>query len=47
MEKIIKDNISDEMHIQRKLDEMLDILLFRRLCKYYFSINPQVTAQLL
>lgn len=55
IEKIIRDNISDEMYIQRKLDEMLDILLFyenddslllfRRLCKYYFTINPQVTAQ--
>lgn len=55
IEKIIRDNIKDERHIQRKLDEMLDILLFyenndsfllfRRLCKYYFSINPQVTAQ--
>lgn len=55
IEKIIRDNIKDERHIQRKLDEMLDILLFyenddslllfRRLCKYYFSINPQVTAR--
>ena len=55
IEKIIKDNISDEMYIQRKLDEMLDVLLFyenndslllfRRLCKYYFSINPQATVQ--
>ncbi len=55
IEKIISDNVRDEMYIQRKLDEMLDILLFyenddslllfRRLCKYYFSINPQVTAQ--
>lgn len=55
IEKIIRDNITDEMYIQRKLDEMLDILLFyenddslllfRRLCKHYFTINPQVTAQ--
>lgn len=55
IEKIIKDNVKDERCIQRKLDEMLDILLFyenddslllfRRLCKYYFSINPLVTAQ--
>ncbi len=52
IEKIISDNVRDEMYIQRKLDEMLDILLFyenddslllfRRLCKYYFTINPQV-----
>ena len=55
IEKIIKDKVKDERYIQRKLDEMLDILLFyenddslllfRRLCKYYFSINPMVTAQ--
>lgn len=55
IEKIIRNNIKDEMYIQRKLDEMLDILLFyenddslllfRKLCKYYFSINPQVIAQ--
>lgn len=55
IEKIIKDNVKDESYIQRKLDEMLDILLFyenddslllfRSLCKYYFSINPMVTAQ--
>lgn len=57
--EVIKDEIEkiirDEMYIQRKLDGMLDILLFyenddrlllfRRLCKYYFSINPQITAQ--
>ena len=55
IEKIIRDNIKDERYIQRKLDEMLDILLFyenddslllfRRLCKYYFSINPIVATQ--
>ena len=55
IEKIIKDKVKDERYIQRKLYEMLDILLFyenddslllfRRLCKYYFSINPMVTAQ--
>lgn len=55
IEKIIRYNVKDERHIQRKLDEMIDILLFyenddslllfRKLCKYYFSINPVVTAQ--
>lgn len=50
IEKIIRDNVKDERYIERKLDEMLDILLFyenddslllfRRFCKYYFSINP-------
>lgn len=55
IEKIIRDNMKDERHIQRKLDEMLDILLFyenddslllfKKLCKYYFSINPQATVR--
>ena len=46
IEKIIRDNITDEM-----LDILLfyenddSLLLFRRLCKHYFTINPQVTAQ--
>ena len=53
IEDIIRNNISDNMQIERKLDEMLDILLFyetddslrtfKKLCKYYFYINPQVT----
>ena len=54
IESIINNRIKDEIYIQRKLDEMLEILLFyetdealllfRRLCKYYFDINPQATA---
>ena len=54
IEDIIRNNISDNMQIERKLDEMLDILLFyeaddslltfRKLCKYYFNINPQATV---
>lgn len=53
IEDIMRNNISDNMKIERKLDEMLDILLFyetnnslltfRKLCKYYFDINPQAT----
>ena len=53
IEDIIRNNISDNMKIERKLDVMLDILLFyetnnslltfRKLCKYYFDINPQAT----
>ena len=54
IEVIIKNNISDNMRIERKLDEMLDILLFyetndslltfSKLCKYYFDLNPQATV---
>ena len=51
---IIQNHLKDEKQIERKLDEMLDILLFyetndslltfRKLCKYYFDINPQATV---
>ena len=54
IEDIMRNNISDNMKIERKLDVMLDILLFyetnnslltfRKLCKYYFDINPQATV---
>lgn len=54
IENIIENNIKDDIYIQRKLDELLDVLLFyenddtllvfRKLCKYYFSINPQATV---
>ena len=54
IEDTISNNISDNMQIERKLDEMLDILLFyetndslltfRKLCRYYFDINPQATV---
>ena len=54
IEDMMRNNISDNMQIERKLDEMIDILLFyetddslltfRKLCKYYFDINPQATV---
>lgn len=54
IEEIIRNNIKNERYIERKLDEMLDILsfyenddtllTFRKLCKYYFDINPQATV---
>ena len=54
IEDIIQNHLKYEKQIERKLDEMLDILLFyetddslltfRKLCKYYFDINPQATV---
>lgn len=51
---IINNRIKNEMYIERKLDEMLDILsfyendetllTFRKLCRYYYDINPQATV---
>ena len=51
---IINNKIINERYIERKLDEMLDILwfyendetllTFKKLCRYYYYINPQATA---
>lgn len=51
---IIRNNIKNERNIERVLDEMLDILsfykteetllTFKKLCRYYFNINPQATV---
>jgi hypothetical protein len=49
---IIQGNDRDQNRIQHLLDMMLDfayysemLLLFKRLCRYYFEINPVVTAE--
>ena len=47
---IIKNNIKDDNKIERAIDEILEfldneeaLLLFRKICSYYFKINPQAT----
>ena len=47
---IIDNNLKDDNEIQRILDGILDfcydekmLLLYRKLCKYYYAINPVVT----
>jgi len=50
---LIKDRERDDDRIQRLLDSLLDyagmcdegLILFKRLCRYYYGINPQVTAE--
>lgn len=49
--EIIEKQNRDENHIQRTLDYLLDfcfdekmLTLYRRLCRYYWDINPQATA---
>ena len=49
--EIIEKKNRDENHIQRTLDYLLDfcfdekmLTLHRRLCRYYWDINPQATA---
>ena len=47
---IIKNNIKYDNKIERAIDEILEfldneeaLLLFRKICSYYFKINPQAT----
>jgi hypothetical protein len=50
---IIRNNINDNNQIERLLDSLLDcagmcdegLYLFKRLCRYYYPINPQATAE--
>lgn len=49
--EIIEKQNQDENHIQRTLDYLLDfcfdekmLTLYRRLCRYYWDINSQATA---
>ena len=47
---IIDNRITNDNHIQRTLDGLLNLCfdeeilkIYRKLCKYYFNINPQAT----
>ena len=50
---LIKGRERDDNRIQRLLDALLDyagmceegLALFKRLCRYYYDVNPQVTAE--
>ena len=50
---VIYNRIKDEKQIERLLDKLLDcagmgnddLALFKRLCRYFYYINPQVTAE--
>ena len=48
---VINENCRDPKRIERLLDCVLDfafepqmLLLYKKLCRYYFKINPQVTT---
>ena len=53
VDAIIKNREKDDDRIQRLLDSVLDyagicdegLILFKRLCRYYYDINPQVTSE--
>jgi len=50
---VLRNRITDEKQIKRLLDRLLDcagmsddgLALFKRLCRYFYYINPQVTAE--
>jgi len=51
VENIIIAKTTDQNRIEHTLDGILDfcfdadmLLLFKKLCRYYFTINPQATA---
>ena len=51
VERLISNQSANDLEIQRTLDHLLDfcfddqiLLLFKKLCRYYWDINPQATA---
>ena len=52
VEDLIKRRCTDENEIEHLLDWILDfayeekmLLLFKKVCRYYYPINPQATAE--
>lgn len=52
VEAILRSPIPDTRHIERTLDGLLDfcgyepaLLLYKKLCRYYYYINPTATVQ--
>jgi hypothetical protein len=51
VQSIIKSRSRDHQHLEQLLDRLLDcacipegLVLFRTLCRYYFTLNPAATA---
>jgi hypothetical protein len=51
VEEIIKTQSTDQNHIEHTLDGILNfgadddmLLLYKKLCRYYYYINPQATV---
>ena len=52
VEAILRSPIPDTHHIEHTLDGLLDfcchepaLILYKKLCRYYFNINPAATVQ--
>lgn len=52
VDRIYRNKVKDEKEIERVIDVLLDycyddkmLLLFKRLCRYYYEINPSATSE--
>ncbi|WP_291099567.1 MULTISPECIES: hypothetical protein [unclassified Flavobacterium] len=52
VDRIYRNKVKDEKEIERVIDALLDycyddkmLLLFKRLCRYYYEINPSATCE--
>jgi len=52
VERIYLNKVKDEKEIERVIEALLDysyddkiLLLFKRLCQYYYKINPEITYE--
>lgn len=52
VDRIYRNKIKDEKEIERVIEALLDysyndkiLLLFKRICRYYYKINPEVTYE--
>ena len=52
VDRIYRNKVKDEKEIERVLEALLDysyddkmLLLFKKLCQYYYKINPTVTYE--
>ena len=52
VDRIYRNKVKDEKEIERVIEALLDysyedkiLLLFKRICQYYYKINPTVTYE--
>lgn len=52
VDRIYRNKITDNKEIERVIDDLLDfchddkiLLLFKRICRYYYKINPSATFE--
>lgn len=52
VDRIYRNKVKDEKEIERVIEALLDysyndkmLLLFKKICRYYYEINPEVTFE--